>query len=182
MKMRQLLTATVLATSLVSASTVTANAASAPLVLAGNGLSVAHLGTSETTTMAVLTRLLGKSSSALLNTPGLTNCGVTQNVAWHSLIVSFDNHRLVGLSYGPGITPGLKTSAGLRLGDTLAQARVIYGAKLTTSTTQGGVWFASTPTGRIDGFLNPSTGKAPRPTAHIETIDVGVVGCPAMSP
>jgi len=132
--------------------------------------------------MTVLTRLLGKPTSSLLNTPGLTNCGVTQNVAWHELVVSFDNHRLVGLSFGPGIAPALKTSAGLRLGDTLTQARAIYGAKLTTSTTQGGVWFASTPSGRIDGFLNPSTGRAPRPTAHIATIDVGVVGCPAMSP
>ncbi len=194
MKLGRLLVVTVFATSLSSVSAVSANAANSAntanvanaanptLIFTGDGLTIAHLGTSETTTLAVLTRVLGKSTSALLNSPGLANCGVTQNIAWHSLIVSFNKHRLVGLSFGPGIQPAVKTSAGLRLGNTLAQARAIYGAKLTTSTTQGGAWFASTPSGRIDGFLNPSTGKTPQPTAHIETIDVGVVGCPAMSP
>lgn len=152
------------------------------LALRGNGLSVVHLRADQSSTMAILTRLLGRPSTRLTSTPDLVNCGVNATSAWHSLAVYFDNHRLVGLSDGPERIPVVIAIGGLRVGDTLKVARAIYGAKLTTSTAQGDTWFAATPTGRIDGFLSPGTARAPLPSAHIETIDVGVVGCPAMSP
>jgi hypothetical protein len=96
--------------------------------------------------------------------------------------VYFNHDRLVGFSFGPGHSPSVETAAGLKLGDTLARARALYAKRLSTSTGQGGAWFVSTPAGRIDGLLNPSTGRAPTPSAKIWTIDVGVVGCPAESP
>src|ERR1700731_818805 len=92
------------------------------------------------------------------------------------------HRRLVGVATGPGQVPAAKTVDGLRVGDTLAQARAIYGAKLRTSTQQAGTWFVTTSTGTIDGFLNSVSATAPPPPARILAIEVGDVGCPAMSP
>jgi len=102
--------------------------------------------------------------------------------SWHALTTYFNHGRLVGLSLGPGAKPNGRTPAGLELGDTLARARALYGTTLRTSTEQGGAWFVKTRDGRLDGFLDPSTGRTPGPSARILTIDVGDVGCPAMSP
>jgi hypothetical protein len=152
------------------------------LTVAGNGLSISRLGTEESAAIADITRAIGRPTTRLSADPGLENCGVGATATWHSMIVFFNHNRLVGLSFGPGHVPTVKTAGGLRLGDTLSRARAIYPKKLTTSGSQAGTWFAATPLGRIDGFLNPSTARAPQPNAHIETIEVGVVGCPAMSP
>jgi hypothetical protein len=161
------------------------SATSAPrasLVVSARGLDVAHLGTRESTAEKTFKRLLGPPSTPLTSTPGLSNCGLDAVSSWHGFSAYFDHGRLVGLSLGPDLTPSGRTSNGLKLGDTLGHARALYGASLRSSTEQGGTWFVTTSTGRIDGFLNPSTGRAPKPSARILTIDVGVVGCPAMSP
>jgi hypothetical protein len=157
-------------------------AATAPLVLGSRGLDVAHLGSREVVAEQAFTQLLGRPSTPLTSTPGLSNCGLDAMSSWHAFSAYFDHGRLVGLSLGPGVTPFGRTSNGLAPGNTLARARVLYGASLRTSTNQGGTWIVTTSTGRIEGFLNPSTGRAPKPSARILTIDVGVVGCPAMSP
>ena len=94
----------------------------------------------------------------------------------------FNHHRLVGFEFGPGDVPAVRTAAGLKLGDPLSRARLIYAHKLTTSGVNGGAWFAATATGRIDGFLTWNGAYGPSPTSKIFTIDVGDVGCPAMSP
>jgi hypothetical protein len=159
-----------------------AAATSATLEVSGNGLSDVHLGTAETRTVTVLTRMFGHPNSKLSSTPGLRLCDVSATIGWSSMGVYFNHNRLVGLSFGPGHSPSVVTVAGLKLGDTLARARDLYAKELSTSTSQGGAWFVSTPVGRIDGFLKPSTGRAPTPSAKIWTIDVGVVGCPAESP
>jgi hypothetical protein len=159
-----------------------AGATSPTLTVAGNGLNFARLGSGESAAIATITRAIGRPTTHLSADPGLENCGVSATATWHSMIAFFNHNRLVGLSFGPGHVPTVRTPAGLRLGDTLSQARIIYPKKLTTSGSQAGTWFAATPSGRIDGFLNPSTARAPQPSARIETIEVGVVGCPAMSP
>jgi hypothetical protein len=159
-----------------------AAATPAALVVSGNGLSGLHLGTAESTTVTVLTRILGHPSVKLSATPGLRLCGVAATIGWSSMGAYFNHSRLVGLSFGPRHSPSVETVAGLSLGDTLGRARALYAKKLTTSTSQGGAWFASTPVGRIDGFLNPGTAGTPAPSAMIWTIEVGVVGCPAESP
>jgi hypothetical protein len=157
-------------------------AATTPLVVSGNGLSIVHLGASESTAVTILTRTLGAPSTKLTATTGLANCGVTASAGWHAMTAYFDHGKVVGFSFGPAHAPSVRTSAGLTLGSTLTRARQIYGKHLTTSNAQGGVWFATTSSGRIDGFLIPSTGRAPTGASRINTIDVGVVGCPAMSP
>jgi hypothetical protein len=158
------------------------SASAVSLVVSARGLSAAHLGAREAAAELTFKQLLGPPSTPLNSTPGLSNCGLDAMSSWHGFSAYFDHGRLVGLSLGPNRTPLARTSNGLELGDTLGHARALYGASLRTSTQQGGTWFATTSTGRIDGFLNPSTGRAPKPSARILTIDVGVVGCPAMSP
>jgi hypothetical protein len=155
--------------------------AAATVVLRGNGLTIARLGAGETTALAALSRALGAPTSPVTAAPELSNCGVDAIASWHALSAYFDHERLVGLSLGPGARPAGETAAGLRVGDTLARARSLYPGRLRTSTNQGGAWFARTPSGSLDGFLAPSDGK-PGPRSRILTIDVGVVGCPAMSP
>jgi len=162
--------------------TVANSAPTVSLVVSARGLGVAHLGTGESTAEKTFTRLLGRPSTPLTSTPGLSNCGLDAMSSWRGFGAYFDHGRLVGLSLGPTLTPLGRTSSGLELGDTLGHARALYGVSLRTSTAQGGTWFATTSSGRIDGFLNPSTGRTPKPSARIFTIDVGVVGCPAMSP
>jgi hypothetical protein len=159
-----------------------ASAGPKPLTLTGKGLEIAPLGMNEAAAITSLTHAVGARTISVLAAPGLGNCGVDATATWHSMTAFFDHHRFVGVAFGPGLIPNVTTAAGLRVGDTLARARVLYPRKLTTSGSQAGTWFAQTPSGRIDGFLNPSTASAPKPNARIETIEVGVVGCPAMSP
>jgi hypothetical protein len=158
------------------------SAPAAPLILSARGLSVAPLGVRESVADQRLKELLGSPSTPLTSAPGLSNCGLDASSSWHGFSAYFDHGRLVGLSLGPVDTPLARTSKGLELGDTLSRARALYGTRLRTSTEQGGVWLATTSSGHIEGFLNPSTGRTPKPSARILTIDVGVVGCPAMSP
>ncbi|MGC1420035.1 MAG: hypothetical protein WA786_07955 [Acidimicrobiales bacterium] len=151
------------------------------LVLRGNGLSFVPLGVIESQAVTAIAQRLGAPTHALSATPALSNCGVTAMATWQALSAYFNDDRLVGLSVGPGGTPSVRTSKGLRLGDSVRVARSLYGPSLRLSRNQGGSWFIATSDGRVDGFLRPSNGR-PEPTSRILTIDVGDVGCPAMSP
>ena len=152
------------------------------LVLDANGLSTVHLGVNEKVAYTKLSHLLGAPTTQLRATPALDLCGVSAMATWHSFSLYFSHQRLVGMSLGPGKTPAGKTSGGLRLGDTLTRARTLYANSLRTSGNNGGAWFVAVHRGRLDGFLSPSGAAPPGPTSRILTIDVGVVGCPAMSP
>ncbi len=157
-------------------------AAPRTLVLNANGLSAVHLGVSESAAYKDLSRLLGRPTVPTTQTPALELCGVSAMTSWHSFSAYFNHQRLVGLSLGPGKQPNGMTSRGLHLGDTLARARLLYGTALRTSGNNGGAWFATSRTGRLDGFLSPSGARGQGSHSRILTIDVGVVGCPAMSP
>lgn len=178
----------IVATLLVTAALSMANAGvsdahpSTVSILRGNGLAMLHLGTHQPSAVTTLDRLFGRPRSRVTATPDLRNCGVDAQGTWRSMNAYFFHERLVGLSFGPGRTSSVRTEAGLGLGDTLARARALYGRRLTTSGNNGGSWFVATPVGRIDGFLNPSGANALRPSATILTMDVGSVGCPALSP
>jgi hypothetical protein len=100
----------------------------------------------------------------------------------------FDHQRFVGFTTGslgarPGYRemPNMVTPAGLKIGDTLAQARRIYGADFRTSLAQGGSWFVATSTGTLDGLLTDEVNES-HATPGIADIDAGSVGCPATSP
>jgi hypothetical protein len=151
-------------------------------VLRGNGLEGLHLGAHQPSAIKTLDQLFGRPTSRVIATPAIRNCGVDAQGSWHAMNAYFFGGRLVGLSFGPGRMPMVRTDAGLRLGDTLARARRLYARRLTTSGNNGGAWYIATPVGRIDGFLNPSGANAQRPTSIIATMGIGVVGCPAMSP
>lgn len=156
-------------------------AAPTDVVLSGRAVSGIGLGEPEGRTLIRLDRLLGRPTRRLTPTAVLENCGVDATASWHSLIVYFFDERLVGAALGPGGVPRGETAQGLQLGDTLARARAIYGRRLSTSTAQDGVWFVRTDAGRIDGFLLVH-GPRPNDRSQIATIDIGVVGCPALSP
>lgn len=159
-----------------------ASAATSPLlVLSGNGIAVAHLGDDEAHVVSSIEHLLRAPNGVVTRTPQLRNCDVDAMWSWRALSAYFHNGRLVGLSLGPGLSPAGATSAGLRLGDRLSRAQALYGSQLRTSTGQGGTWFVKTRLGPLDGFISPS-GPVPSPSSRILTIDVGHVGCPAMSP
>ena len=72
------------------------------------------------------------------------------------------------------------TTQGLRAGDQLSQAERIYGPALTTSFAQGGSWTATTPTGKIEGYLTSEPNQ--NPPARIASIEAGALGCPAATP
>jgi hypothetical protein len=77
--------------------------------------------------------------------------------------------RFVGYEYRGHF---LRTTAGLRVGDTVARARRLYGPAFKTSAAQGGSWSA----GGLIGYLSaPNAGR-------IVSIDAGNVGCPALTP
>ena len=158
-----------------------ASASTGSLVLGGRGLTVAPLGTATTTAVRSITHAIGAPSTGLTATPFISACGVDHTATWRGVTVFFHHDLVVGVSVGPTGTPKVHTGAGLVLGDTLAHVRSLYPGHVTTSGDQGGVYVISTPQGRLKGFLTPSTGH-PASSDRVATIDVGVVGCPAMSP
>lgn len=157
-------------------------ASTTQLVINGDGLNVVRLRTPESTAVKKISALLGAPTTPLSPTPMLRKCGVNSIAKWHAFSLYFNHSRLVGLSLGPGREPLGRTSVGLEVGNTLRRARALYGKSLRVSTNQGGAWFVMTTSGHLNGFLSPSSGRSPTPDAKVLTIDVGNVGCPAMSP
>jgi hypothetical protein len=153
-------------------------------VAQGNGIGQARFGQPESVAIANLERVLGAPlDRAPLPSP---DCTVDAYLQWSTLTAYFDHKRFVG--YGTGSLlggvghrdiPRATTSAGLRIGEALSQAKTDYGSALTTSYAQGGAWFAATPSGRLAGLL---TQEVDQPGALIADITAGSVGCPAASP
>lgn len=157
----------------------------APLLLEGDGIATVHFGQDQATAVADLQANLGAPGSQTANT-GPSDCGIDTDVQWTSLTAFFYLGRFVGYSTlaanGETLPAGnMATAAGLRFGDTLARARQLYGAALTTSFEQGGAWFAATSSGRLDGYLTAVPTQT-NPPARIASIEAGSVGCPAASP
>ena len=135
-------------------------------VLSAGGIGPARLGTRFGPTLEAVGSLLGVFGH---RTPG-RGCGVDtgeQMIDHNDLF--FGHGRFVGYEYSGHF---LATTAGLRVGDTVARARQIYGAAFKTSAAQGGSWSAA----GLRGYLTtPRNGR-------ISTIDAGNVGCAALSP
>ncbi|TAN25135.1 MAG: hypothetical protein EPN30_05245 [Actinomycetota bacterium] len=159
-------------------------AISGPAVLNGNGIGNAIFGQPQATAIANLEKVLGPPNTAAPRPT--TNCTVDAYLKFLGLTADFDHGRFVGYSTGSllGMNRQIlnsQTAKGLRIGDTLAYAKQIYGSELRTSLAQGGSWFASTPSGTLAGLTTEevnSTSPAPR----IADISAGSVGCPAVSP
>lgn len=137
--------------------------------LDGNGLGVVNFGATAFSATKALTAVLGKPTGH--PSAGCTSA-YTQD-AWHDLVVQFVSGRFRGYRYvdSPpyGIAPSLKllraanpklsTSAGITLGDTLAEAKRVY-----PSLRQTGSEFWRTPTGIVFAFYQlktPSSSSEP---------------------
>jgi len=153
--------------------------------LLGDGIGGAKFGQQERVALANLESSLGKpaSSRALGRAE---SCDVSKEVAWHAVTTYFVQGRFAGYATlsptgWPDRSDSLRTAKGLTVGDTLLDARHVYGKALSTSYAQGGSWSAKTPAGTIDGFLSGEVDQL-RPPVRILTIEAGYVGCPAMTP
>jgi hypothetical protein len=136
---------------------------------------------------------------------GEANCGVDGEAIWpllpnprtghlirhEELSLAFDHNRFVGYQFG-GADPRLHSgrvvtvesvtaARGLQIGDTLRRGRHLCGRKFHLSNAQGGSWSVRTPRGVLSGFARVQSFPT-GPSARVETIDAGDVGCPAVSP
>ena len=164
-------------------------AISGPVILCGNGIGSAIFGQPETTAISNLEKVLGQPTTA---TPRpTTNCTVDAYLQFPGIVIYFDRERFVGYATGPANTGSANTenkeilnvitTKGLKIGDTLTQAKQIYGSSLRTSAAQGGSWFASTPSGILAGLTTDELYRT-NPPPKIAGISAGSVGCPAVSP
>jgi hypothetical protein len=135
-------------------------------VLGDRGIGPARLGMREGPTLVAVGNLLGVFGD---RTPG-RGCGVDtgEQLLDHNVLF-FGHGHFVGYEYSGHF---LATTARLRVGDTIARARQLYGVAFKTSAAQGGSWSAR----GLRGYLT-----APR-NGRIATIDAGNVGCAALSP
>lgn len=139
---------------------------SSPAVLSARGIGPAKFGSGFGPTLEAVGNLLGVFGH---RTSG-RGCGVDQSEQLLDRNKLFFGHgRFVGYEYSGRF---LTTTAGLRVGDTVAHGRALYGAAFRVSAAQGGSWSAD----GLRGYLT-----APR-NGRIETIDAGNVGCAALSP
>jgi hypothetical protein len=174
----------------------------APLRLYGNGFGDVRFGAG---TRAVYRLLLPRLGQPLTGTAGDATCGVDGQATWpivlnprtgrlirhEEMSVDFAHNRVVGYQFG-GADPHLHgrrvvtvnsvaTARGLRIGDPLRRGRHLYGHTFHLSNAQGGSWSVRTPRGVLSGFAQVRSFPI-GPSARVETIDAGDVGCPAVSP
>ena len=72
-----------------------------------------------------------------------TNCTVDAYLQFPGIVIYFDRETFVGYATGPANGENKEilnviTTKGLKIGDTLTQAKQIYGSSLRTSAAQGG--------------------------------------------
>jgi hypothetical protein len=155
-----------------------------PVVLAGDGVASVRFGDSTSSAIAGLDHVLGKPPTGPINEAG--NCNIDAAEQWSSLTGFFDKGEFAGYSTlaanGERLTQGnMETAAGLRVGDTIAQARQIYRSAFQASLAQGGSWSVTTADGKIIGYLSGEPDQ-PGPSPTIMSIEAGAVGCPAATP
>lgn len=157
----------------------------------GNGVGDARFGQPEAVAIAELDQVLG-SPTKPRPTGATGNCTIDSYLAWKTLTAYFFRGRFVGYDSAsllagqssgvPHVLPSASTSAGLRIGDDIAQARRIYGGAFVASPAQGGSWRVTTPTGVLDGYLTAVPGGPTPPDPKVADVSAGSVGCPATSP
>ena len=151
------------------------------LALSARGIDGTTLGLGLAAALRELRARLGPHGRLVRDATN-ANCGYDAVATWPALTAFFFHDRFVGYSYGPTRTravPAAVATGGLRVGETTAQLRHLFGRRLRLSGEQGGVYVVATPAGRLDGFLTDEIG---RPDARVASIEAGDVGCPAMSP
>jgi hypothetical protein len=138
--------------------------------------------------MATIDELEGAVGTPLRAVPTnmAGNCTIDSAMQWPTLTAYFFHNRFVGYSTsslnGYFLHSNVSTVAGLRIGDSLAEARVLYGGALKTTTAQGGAWSVATFTGTLAGNFTAEVNQTPSLNPRIGDITAGSVGCPAASP
>ena len=157
--------------------------ASSPVRLSGDAVGGVRLGTSQARAIGELATMFARLKTTKLKAIGW--CGLTAQSTGHDVLFNFQRRKFVGYEIGNAYgktagQPNVVTVAGLRLGDTIAQAEKIYGQEFITSAAQGGSWKVKTPTGEMVGLLvnPPMTGSSDQ----VEMIGAGDFGCAAMGP
>jgi hypothetical protein len=169
-------------------------------VLRADGIGSARFGSSPRAVRAVIDSLLAQAGLAYK--PAGAGCGVDHSIVWWddrttnrlpNLVAYFGRSRFVGYQYGeygtmirphpPLRGTALATARGLRIGDTLARGRALYGHAFTLSSAQGGTWSVRVGGRLIDGYAwgTPKHGDVSWHSV-VATIDAGDVGCAALSP
>lgn len=157
------------------------------VTLTGDAVGAVRFGESQSRAAASLVKLIGKSIGGVRK-DNEGYCIVSADLTWTNVAAFFYHGKFDGyetlnnLDNKPvpafnGVTP-----QGLRVGYTLAQAKRLYGSKLTTNGEQGGVYAAVTPSGTIRGYLSVEPNQEPATKVKLMSISAGSVGCPALSP
>jgi hypothetical protein len=171
-----------------SSSAATAAAVTSPertVVLSGDSVGPIRFGEPQQKAANALRNLVGQPVTGVESAKG--NCTIDAGLYWANFSVYFFKGTFVGYQTGnnltgkPGPTFNGATRQGLRVGDTLAEARKLYPGRVTTSGDNGGVYAVKTTTGTIRGYLSLEVLNPPA-KIHVVTIAAGSVGCPAASP
>lgn len=150
-----------------------------PIVLSPQAVGSIRFGTPMATAIADLGVLLANQKPKISAGVG---CG-TPAAYWPNFTAYFDHGEFVGYESANADDLPLhskfldaKTSAGLRPGDTVAEAERIYGSAFRTFSARGGTWSVSTGSGELLGYL-----KAPPvptgPSDQIADIGTEAFGC-----
>jgi hypothetical protein len=155
------------------------------VVLRGDGLAGAKFGQPETVAIDEIEGAVGTPLHAM-PTNMVGNCTVDSAMQWPTLTAYFSRNSFVGYSTSSLnrylLDSNVSTAAGLRIGDSLAKARDLYGDALRTTTAQGGAWSVATSTGTLAGNFTAEVDQSPPLNPRIGDITAGSVGCPAASP
>jgi hypothetical protein len=155
------------------------------VVLSGDSAGTVRFGEPQQEAANALAKLLGAAEGVVQNAKG--NCTIDAALYWANFSVYFLGGRFVGYQTGNNLTdkpePAFngKTPQGLRIGDSLADARTLYPGRVTTRGENGGVYAITTATGTIRGYLSLEISNPPD-KIKIVSISAGSVGCPAASP
>ncbi len=129
------------------------------------------------------------------------SCEIDHEIKWWdqwtasgepALTVFFHRSAFAGYQFGDPPRAGvlrrppsgwqLATTRDLRIGDTVARGRQLYGRAFAISAAQGGTWSTHAP-GLVKGYSWGTPNQTPLSSQRtVATIDAGDVGCPATSP
>jgi hypothetical protein len=168
-------------------------------VLGTDGIARARFGASPAAVRQAIDALVGQRGGAYARGG---SCQLDHAITWSQqpsesgepgLITYFRRSAFAGYQFGdadlglpPRQPPGgwtLATARGLRVGETLAWGRHLYGRAFAISAAQGGSWSVRAAGGRLDGYAwgRPQHGDVSWHSV-VSTIDAGDVGCAALSP
>jgi hypothetical protein len=146
--------------------------------LQGDGVGNVRFGDTEDSAITALDAELGGTPVA--STAEYSACAVDDAEQWKEITAFFDDGKFVGYSTlsidGRALPVGnFVTAQGIRVGDSLTQAEKAYGSSFSISPADGGSWSATTPEGRLAGYLNSEPNNETPPS--IASIDAGAVPC-----